>query len=121
MRKYQCPVCGNVYDWSWIARHLELMHPADPAVAEVVAARVEHVKRLMLPGAHGDGRMGASSVGDAPMDVQFAALLAQWRRETGMMSAMAQKRAHPAYQGIIRMGSAAIPRLERLCWACSGR
>ena len=49
----------------------------------------------------------------ANLETQFRALADQWRRETGMLSSVSQMAAHPAYQEIIGMGTAAIPLLLR--------
>lgn len=40
---------------------------------------------------------------------EFAALAAQWRRETRFSSSLDEKILHPAYQSIIAMGKSAVP------------
>ena len=47
------------------------------------------------------------------LETRFRALADQWRRETGGLSSISQKAAHPAHQEIIEMGPAAIPLLLR--------
>ena len=44
---------------------------------------------------------------------RFLDLAEWWRRETGHLSSIAARSAHPAYQAIIRMGEEAIPLLLR--------
>jgi hypothetical protein len=42
---------------------------------------------------------------------QFADLVEQWRKETGHLSSLTQRAAHPAYQRIIQMGPPAVELL----------
>lgn len=50
-----------------------------------------------------------------PSDLEeiFLQLVAQWRRETGMMSLVNKMVMHPAYQRIIGMGQPVVPLILR--------
>lgn len=52
-------------------------------------------------------------VNEAFVNEKFAELAEQWRKETGMLSVIQQKTAHPAYQSIIGMGKDALPYIFR--------
>ncbi len=49
----------------------------------------------------------------ASVDVQVAHLLERWRAETAHLSSSTKRNAHPAYQAIIAIGTAALPCLLR--------
>lgn len=47
------------------------------------------------------------------LEAEFKTLAETWRTETGMLSLVAQKSRHPAYQKIIAMGEATVPLILR--------
>lgn len=76
----------------------------------------------MLPNAAVDafvfavGNSGFIAASDAAHDVletEFRSLADQWYRETGGMSSVSQKAAHPAYQTIMAKGRSVIPLILR--------
>ena len=56
---------------------------------------------------------GALAADDKTLEPKFVALANQWRAETSMLSSIAKKVKHPAYQKIITMGDAAVPLILR--------
>jgi hypothetical protein len=47
------------------------------------------------------------------LEAEFKSLAAEWRAETRMLSLVAQKSMHPAYQRIIGMGQPIVPLIFR--------
>jgi hypothetical protein len=47
------------------------------------------------------------------LETRFRELAEQWRRETGMYSAISKKVQHPAYRSIIDLGEEALPLILR--------
>ncbi len=61
-----------------------------------------------------NGAPSANLRAESPtLEETFRALADQWREETGMLSSMSKKLAHPAYQKIIALGEPAVPLILR--------
>ena len=90
------------------------LHDIEHEVAEMRAA-LEAIEMRPANGARGasNGTPNLVVPADATEDVEgaFRRLAALWREETGPLSIEARKVVHPAYQGIIALGPAAIPLL----------
>ena len=59
------------------------------------------------------GSITASDDVHAVLETEFRTLADRWYRETGGMSSVSQKAAHPAYQAIMAKGRSVIPLILR--------
>ncbi|HVS35556.1 MAG TPA: hypothetical protein VMS17_08240 [Gemmataceae bacterium] len=104
-------------------QRLELSQPepvvVDPLTREtyVLVRRDVYDRMKVLLDQAATSVNGGSSVslqGESPtLEETFRALADQWREETGMLSSMSKKLAHPAYQKIIALGEPAVPLILR--------